>query len=117
MYIDVIADTMKKFALDALVQPYTAVPAPPLESSGRDEAPREPGDTFGGNTITSSLGLPAVVVPGGYTADNLPIAIQFFGKPFDDLTVLKVAYGYEQSSRRRKTPESTPPLSGEHFEY
>ncbi len=121
MYIDLIGDTMKRFELDVLVQPFTAQPPPALGGPGESDErrpPRDPNDTFGGNTLTSSLGLPAVVVPGGYTpAKNLPIAIQFFGKPFDDLEVLKVAYGYEQVSKRRKTPASTPPLSGEKFEY
>jgi amidase len=64
------------------------------------------------------LGLPAVVVPGGFTQEqNLPISIQFIGKPFDDLEVLQIAYGYEQVSMNRKSPESVPPLKGEVFEY
>jgi amidase len=119
VYIELIRDTMERFELDVLVQPFTAVPPPPLEGSGAARRePRDPDDTFGGNTITSSLGLPAVVVPGGYTpSKNLPIAIQFFSKPYDDLTVLQIAYGYEQASKRRKTPDSTPPLPGEKFEY
>jgi Asp-tRNA(Asn)/Glu-tRNA(Gln) amidotransferase A subunit family amidase len=117
MYIDLIGDTMKQFELDVLVQPFTAQPPPPLEG-GERRPPRDGNDTFGGNTLTSSLGLPAVVVPGGYTpSKGLPIAIQFFGKPFDDLEVLKAAYGYEQVSKRRNTPQSTPPLPGEKFEY
>jgi amidase len=118
IYIELVADTMERFELDALVQPFTAVPPPPLEGSGGGaREARDPSDTFGGNTITSSLGLPAVVVPGGYTPNNLPIAIQFFSKAYDDLSVLEVAYAYEQASKRRKTPESTPPLPGETFEY
>jgi Asp-tRNA(Asn)/Glu-tRNA(Gln) amidotransferase A subunit family amidase len=119
MYIDLIGDTMKRFELDVLVQPFNAQPPPALSGpdGGERRAARDPSDTFGGNTLTSSLGLPAVVVPGGYTSNNLPIAIQFFGKPFDDLKVLKAAYGYEQVSKRRKTPSSTPPLPGEKFEY
>jgi Asp-tRNA(Asn)/Glu-tRNA(Gln) amidotransferase A subunit family amidase len=74
-------------------------------------------DTRVVNSLTSSAGLPGVIVPGGYTKDNLPVGIQFIGKSFDDLRLLQVAYGYEQSSKRRKTPEITPPLPGERFEY
>jgi hypothetical protein len=31
--------------------------------------------------------------------------------------LLKIAYSYEQASKRRKTPQITPPLPGERFEY
>ena len=76
------------------------------------------GDRPGVNNLTSTLGLPAVVVPGGYTpSKNFPIAIQFFGKPYTDLQVAQLAYGFEQATRRRKTPETTPALPGEVFEY
>jgi Asp-tRNA(Asn)/Glu-tRNA(Gln) amidotransferase A subunit family amidase len=115
MYIELLTDAMDRFALDAIVQPFSAIPPPKLSGERRE---RRPDDTFGTNNLSSSLGLPAVIVPGGYTPGmNLPIGIQFVGRPFSDLDVLRVAYGYEQASRRRKTPESTPPLPGERFEY
>jgi hypothetical protein len=38
-------------------------------------------------------------------------------KPFNDLTLLQVAYGYEQVSKRRVPPATTPPLPGEKFMY
>lgn len=120
MYIKLIADTLQRFELDVLVQPFTAKPPQKMGGPEGEEVreARDPSDTFGSNSLTSSLGLPAVVVPGGYTpTHNLPIAIQFFGGPFDDLKVLQVAYGYERSSLRRKTPQSTPPLAGERFDY
>jgi Asp-tRNA(Asn)/Glu-tRNA(Gln) amidotransferase A subunit family amidase len=63
------------------------------------------------------MGLPAVIVPGGYTKDNLPIGIQILGRQYSELTLLEIAYGYEQASKRRKTPEITPPLAGEKFDY
>jgi amidase len=103
-----IERTMQEFDLDAVVLPYRALPPP------EGFATSTPGDT---NTLTSTTGLPAIIMPGGYTKKNLPIGIQFVGKPFDDLTLLKVAYGYERASRRRKPPQSTPPLPGEKFRY
>ena len=56
-------------------------------------------------------------MPTGYTSAGLPIAIEIIGKPFEDLTLLQVAYGYEHLSQRRKAPASTPSLSGEKFDY
>ena len=99
---------MAHFKLDAVVLPYRTLPPP--EGSGTSS----PGDT---NTLTSTTGLPAVIMPGGNTNKNLPVGIHFVGKPFDDLTLLQVAYGYEQVSKRRKPPESTPALNGENFRY
>jgi amidase len=47
----------------------------------------------------------------------LPVGLQFVGRAFDDLKLLQVAYGYEQASKRRRSPTTTPPLPGETFEY
>ena len=108
MFIQLIHSTMDKFALDALVLPYRTNPPE------RIDGPRPEEST---NNLTSHTGLPAVIVPGGYTDENLPIGIQFFGRHNTDLTILKIAYGYEQASHRRKAPAIAPPLAGERFEY
>lgn len=108
MFIQLINDTMDKFALDALALPYRTYPPE------RVDGPRPEEST---NNLTSHTGVPSVIVPGGYTKDNLPIGIQFFGKHNTDLAILKIAYGYEQATKRRKAPEITPPLPGERFDY
>jgi Asp-tRNA(Asn)/Glu-tRNA(Gln) amidotransferase A subunit family amidase len=107
-----VSDTIEKLQLDAVVLPYQSVPPPPWEASKDKYAG---GDRS--NNFTSATGLPGIIVPGGYTKDNLPVAIQFAARYWDDLKLLQVAYGYEQSSKRRKTPATTPPLPGEVFEY
>jgi aspartyl-tRNA(Asn)/glutamyl-tRNA(Gln) amidotransferase subunit A len=42
------------------------------------------------------LGLPACVVPCGFTRDGLPLSIQIVGRAFDDATVLRIARAYER---------------------
>jgi aspartyl-tRNA(Asn)/glutamyl-tRNA(Gln) amidotransferase subunit A len=42
------------------------------------------------------LGLPAVVVPCGFTRAGLPLSIQIVGRAFDDATVLRLARAYER---------------------
>lgn len=42
-------------------------------------------------------GLPAVSIPCGFT-EGLPIGLHIIGKAFDEATILKVAYAYEQHS-------------------
>jgi Asp-tRNA(Asn)/Glu-tRNA(Gln) amidotransferase A subunit family amidase len=54
--------------------------------------------------------VPSIVVPAGYTRDNLPAGITFLGRPYDDANMIKFAYAYEQATRRRKPPASVTPL-------
>ena len=55
----------------------------------------------------------AIAVPAGFTTDNLPAGITFMGRPYEEGTILKLAYGYEQATHHRKPPQSTPALPGE----
>ncbi|MER3456024.1 MAG: Asp-tRNA(Asn)/Glu-tRNA(Gln) amidotransferase GatCAB subunit A [candidate division GAL15 bacterium] len=49
-------------------------------------------------TIPVNLaGLPAISVPCGF-ANGLPVGLQLVGRPFDEATVLRAAYAYEQST-------------------
>jgi aspartyl-tRNA(Asn)/glutamyl-tRNA(Gln) amidotransferase subunit A len=43
-------------------------------------------------------GQPAIVVPAGCTADNLPLSLQLIGHPFQEPTVYRAAYAYEQAT-------------------
>jgi aspartyl-tRNA(Asn)/glutamyl-tRNA(Gln) amidotransferase subunit A len=52
-------------------------------------------------------GNPALVMPAGFSAANLPLAIQIIGKPFDEATVYRVADAYEQATAWH---ERLPPL-------
>jgi Asp-tRNA(Asn)/Glu-tRNA(Gln) amidotransferase A subunit family amidase len=54
----------------------------------------------------------AVVVPAGWTAAGLPVGITFFGPPYSEPTMIKLAYAYEQATRHRVPPKTTPPLVG-----
>ena len=57
--------------------------------------------------------IPAIAVPAGFTADNLPAGITFIGKSYDEGTVIKLAYAYEQATHHRRPPASTPQLPRE----
>ena len=43
-------------------------------------------------------GMPAISVPCGFDERGLPVGLQIAGKPFDEATVLRVAYAYEQAT-------------------
>jgi amidase len=104
----VIIDLVDKYQLDAVVYPYSTLPPPRWDATE--------GGT-GGNSLASNSGLPSILMPAGYTGEGLPIAIEIVGKPFEDAKLLQVAYGYEQTSKRRKAPPTTPALPGETFSY
>jgi len=57
--------------------------------------------------------VPAIAVPAGFTVDNLPAGITFMGRPYEEGTILKLAYAYEQATHHRKPPQSAPALPGE----
>jgi amidase len=90
--------------LDALIYPTWSNP------------PRLIGDlnTPGGDNnqfFAPSTGFPAITVPMGYTrGDTLPAGLQFFGRPWEEPTLLRLAYSYEQHTHHRRPPVATPPL-------
>jgi aspartyl-tRNA(Asn)/glutamyl-tRNA(Gln) amidotransferase subunit A len=51
-------------------------------------------------------GFPAITVPCGFSRNGLPVGLQLAGKPFDEATVLRGAFAYEQATewhQRRPT--------------
>lgn len=51
-------------------------------------------------TIPVNLaGLPGISVPCGFDNDKLPIGLHLIGKAWDEETILKTAYAYEQQSK------------------
>ncbi len=103
-----IIELMDKYRLDALVNPFKSLPPPPhLERAVEQD-----------NPLSSVAGLPALLVPAGYTKnENGPIALEILGRPFSEPTLFRIGYAYEQLSKNRKNPSSVPPLAGEQFVY
>jgi hypothetical protein len=52
--------------------------------------------------------VPSIVVPAGFTEDDLPVGITLLGRPYDDARMIQLAYGYEQATRHRRPPKTTP---------
>ncbi|MEE8139390.1 MAG: amidase, partial [Alphaproteobacteria bacterium] len=52
--------------------------------------------------------VPSIVVPAGFTRDDLPAGITFLGRPYDDANMIRFAYAYEQETHHRRAPPSTP---------
>lgn len=93
---DGIDAVMDKHRLDALVAP-TEGPAWLTDLVV--------GDRFLGSSSTAAAvaGYPSVTVPAGFVF-GLPVGISFFGRAWSEPTLLKLAYAFEQATKRRRPP-------------
>ena len=55
--------------------------------------------------------FPAIAVPMGFLYGELPDGFQFLGRPFTEPALIKFAYAFEQATKHRRPPKSTPPLN------
>jgi aspartyl-tRNA(Asn)/glutamyl-tRNA(Gln) amidotransferase subunit A len=80
---------------DVIVAPTSPTPAFRLGERIDDPLQMYLSDIF---TLSLNLaGLCGISVPCGFS-DGLPVGVQFIGKAFDEATVLRVAYAYEQAT-------------------
>jgi len=99
-----LAKVMDAMRLDGLVYPTWSNPPRLI---GDLESPH--GDNS--QVHSPSSGFPAINVPMGYTRDGqLPVGVTFLGRAWDEARLIRLAYGYEQATRHRRPPASTPPL-------
>ena len=73
----------------------------------------DPDDGYGwgdNRGLSPAIGFPALTVPAGFTTDELPVGLEFLARPFTEETLLRFGYAYEQGTRHRRPPSSTPPL-------
>jgi aspartyl-tRNA(Asn)/glutamyl-tRNA(Gln) amidotransferase subunit A len=90
--------------VDVLVQPTSSGPAAKMNLSpgitGVEQAKKALIEgSFRG--VYSLAGVPALSILCGFTSPDeggLPLAMQIAGRPFDEATVLRVAYAYEQNT-------------------
>ena len=89
--------------VDLIVTPVTPTPAFKFGAKSNDPLQMYLSDIF---TISANLaGVPAISVPCGISRDGLPIGLQLIGRPFEEETLLRAAYAYEQSTQwRMKKP-------------
>ncbi len=54
--------------------------------------------------IAPHTGQPAFTVPMGFTKGTLPAGLQFLGRMYDEPTLIKLVYSYEQGTKHRVSP-------------
>ena len=108
-----VLKVMADRALDAIVyatfdhQPTLIAPDVETNPSPEDEY------GWGGNRgLSPAIGFPALTVPAGFTTDQLPVGLEFLGRPFTEEMLLGFGYAYEQATHHRRPPPTTPRLAG-----
>ena len=77
----------------ALSQP----PPPPINSVGSSPGP------------AAIAGYPNITVPMGFVS-GLPVGVSIFGRRWSEPTLIRIAYAYEQATKRRRPPDTAPAL-------
>jgi len=98
---------MESEGLSAIVYPTSASRPSPVGGGGPSW------DTPSATNLANLTGFPDLIVPAGFTTDGLPVGISFFGTAFSEPTLLQLGYAFEQLTRARRDPVSTPALEGE----
>ncbi len=102
---------MADHQLDAIVYAtYDAAPTPIADDVLTNSRPLD-GYGLGDNRgLSPTLGFPALTVPAGFTADGLPIGLEFLGRPFAEPRLLGLAFAFEQGTQYRRPPATVPAL-------
>lgn len=105
----ILAGVFKSANLDAIAYP-TASRRPQ-----RIDAPPEPpgGASTSGSNLANLSGLPELIVPAGFSTEDLPIGISFIGQAFSEPRLLGIGYAFEQATKARRLPVHTPLRPGE----
>jgi len=85
---------------DLIVTPTTPTAAFKIGEKANDPLSMYLSDIF---TISANLaGIPAISIPCGFSKNSLPIGLHMLAKPFDEETLFRAAYAFEQKTDHHK---------------
>jgi amidase len=93
--------TMDRLHLDGYV--YPAIQMPPVDETMPQKGQLSDGP-HSDTSWVNMLGVPAVVVVGGFYPGGLPFGLEISARPWRDGELLGYAYGYEQATHHRHPP-------------
>ena len=86
--------------IDLMLLPTTSTVTPRVKEAMGNPLALSPENTM----FANYYGLPAVSVPCGFDKRGLPLGLQIVGRPWDERSVLGLAYQYQMASGRNKRP-------------
>lgn len=104
---------MIKDAFDKAFEKYDVIlgPCAPTTALKKGQSLSDPLKMYLGDIYTVSVnlaGLPGISLPCGYDANGLPIGLQLLGQTFDEKTIIRAAYSFEQTFvDEKKKPDLT----------
>ncbi len=99
-------------AVDLLITPAVRCPAPPIGVPDfvMDGRAYTRLDLAAFTLPVNYARVPALTVPGGFSATGLPVGLMIIGRRFDDATVLRAGHAYLQATDwHRRPPPSVGP--------
>ncbi len=94
--------TMKKYKLDAIIVP-SGGPAWMIDLANGDATNWDMEST----SPAAVAGYPHITVPAGYVF-GLPVGISFFATAWQEPTLIRLAYAFEQATQYRRQPRFLP---------
>ncbi len=95
-------EAFDKFHLDGLV--YPAINMPPNDETIPQPDGRPSSGPHSNTGWVNKIGIPAIVVPGGFYSTGLPFGLELSARPWKDGDLLGFAFAYEQATKHRKPP-------------
>lgn len=99
--LDIYNETLDRLHLDGYVYPATQMP-PPDETMPQDGKISEGPHSATG--WVNMIGVPAVVVPGGFYKSGLPFGLEISARAWRDGDLIGWVYAYEQATHHRRPP-------------
>ena len=99
--LEAYLEPLERLKLDGYVYPAIQMP-PPDETMPQDGALS--GGPHSATSWVNMIGVPAVVVPGGWYPGGLPFGLEFSARPWKDGDLIGFAFAWEQATRHRKPP-------------
>jgi Asp-tRNA(Asn)/Glu-tRNA(Gln) amidotransferase A subunit family amidase len=109
-----VLKAMADHRLTAIV--YATYDAPPTPIAADVLTNPRPADGYGrgdNRGLSPAIGFPALTVPAGFSDNTLPVGIEFLGRPFSEAELLAIGFAYEQRTKHRRPPATTPALPRE----
>jgi amidase len=99
--LEAYTEALDRLHLDGLVYPAAQMPPPDETMPQNGRLSEGPHSATG---WVNMIGVPAVVVPGGFYPGGLPFGLELSARPWKDGDLLGWAYAYEQATKHRKPP-------------